>query len=561
MPVGDGDVLKMDQRPGALPGTLTSHGGVSAGVWFWSLLLIAGYLPLLIRFGIEQWGRPQYEFFPLMIIAAGQLGWQRFREIPRGQLSAGSKRVTRVLLGSALVLLLGASVLWSGRMAAISALLALAGIAWHLGGRRVLHAMIPSGILLAVTIGLPVGMDEPFLQALRELAVSGSTHVLAWLRVPHLVTGTVIEIPGSRLLVAEACSGINSVMAVFGLTLVLGFWRRRAPGLIGILVIAGIAFVLWGNMVRIAGGVWLKSRYNIDILSGDGHQWASAILFAVAMGLVFDTDRLMGVIEQWNAGLLQAWRKRWTDNPRTQPSKALVPVPLPQKPTPARVTGGLWALALCFALVGGAQLANATTRGGVAYWIGGGSTRSSLRADATFSVPAEVANWHRSEGAQKLIAQPEIVGKQSQAWAYQQGQLTAVVAIDYPFAGYHDLTVCYRNAGWGIQQQAPRPPSPTTGVFTTALVSRASESGYLWYALVDEEGQWMEPPKTGAADRLADRLKHLGRTDWNAPAYQVQVWVQTYAPLTDQQQRELSQLFLTVRQELSQQVVQQLGGK
>ena len=530
----------------------------------WAAIVLAGFLPLLIRFGIEQWAREQYEFFPLIIIAAAHLAWQRFREIPHAELSAGSRLWTRAVLGLALLSLVAASVLWSGRMAAISALIALAGVAWHAGGLRMLRTMLPSGILLAVVIGLPVGMDEPFLQALRELAVRASSYALVWLRVPHLITGTVIEIPGSRLLVAEACSGINSLMAVLGFTLVLGFWRRRSPGVIAGLVVAGVAFVLWANMVRIAGGVWLKSRHNIDVLSGDLHQWASLIMFAISMALIFNTDQLITVTRPWMDRHLRGWsRRRRMDAQRdayprikSNPSEPPAPQPL----VPAGVAGGLWTLAMCFALVGVAQVANAAARGGIAYWIGGGSARASLRADAAFAVPPQVANWVRSDAAQKMIAQPEIEGKQSQAWAYQRDGITAVVAIDYPFAGYHDLTVCYRMAGWNIQQELLNRPTPTEA-FTTVQTARLGESGHLWYGLINESGEWIEPPKATATDRLVDRVRHFGRTDWNAPVYQVQVWVQAYTPLSEPQQQELSQLFLAVRRDLGQQVIKQLGAR
>ncbi len=556
MPVGDDHVARIDQA--AATALHTDVGGnrlpAPPRLWVWPLLLLAGYLPLLIRFAAEQWARPQYEFFPLMLFAAGQLAWQRSREVPPRRRSAGVRPM--VLLIVALVLLLAASVLWSGRMAAISTLIALAGVAWHLGGVRMVRAMVPSAILLAVIIGLPVGMDEPFLQWMRELAVSGSGRVLDWLRVPHLVTGTVIEIPGSRLLVAEACSGINSLMAVLGFTLVLGFWRRRSPRVMAGLVVAAVGFVLWANMLRIAGGMWLKSKHHIDVLSGDMHQWASVILFCIAMALILHTDLLVSVVSRWIADHMRRLQSEL--NPRPLPQRTPAPAP-PRTLTPVPATRGLWAVAMCFALVGAAQVANAAARGGVGYWIGGGSARSSLRANAEFSLPQQVGNWQRSDAAGRLIAQPEIEGKQSRAWAYQQDKLTAVVAIDYPFAGFHDLTVCYRNAGWGIQQQALK--QPAAEAFMTVRGARLNESGYLWYALVDESGRWMEPPKTSAVDRLADRLHHLGRTDWNAPAYQVQVWVQTYGPLTDQQQQDLSQLFLVTRQELARQIPTQLEGK
>ena len=515
------------------------------------MALFAGYLPLLFRFGTEQWARPQYQFFPLMLLAAAYLGWQRIRELPAGVVAPGSKTPTRMLLAASLFILLTASVLWSGRLAAISAWVAVAGMAWHLGGRAVLRAISPSLILLALIIGPPVGTDEPFLQHLRELAVWTSSSTLVWLNVTHLVTGTIIEIPGQRLLVAEACSGINSLMAVLGCTLVLGFWRRRSPGIIVSLLIAGVLFVLWANIVRIAGGAWLKVNWNIDILSGDVHQLASVVLFAVCMALVMSADEAASMARWWFAA----------DPADALPATAAALTPDPPPVFTAPITNGMWAVALVFILAGAAQMANAMTHGGVAVWFAEPGA-SHLRADATFAVPQQIAGWKRSPDAEKLIAQPEIEGKRSQVWAYQQGDLIALVAIDYPFAGYHDLTICYQNGGWTIQQanlKTQRETEPR-GAYTADLVNRLNERGCFLFAAVDEQGQWVPPPKTRLSEKLQERLTHLGRPDWNGCTYQIQLWAHSFAPVTDAQQQQLTQLFLAIRPELARQIVGQLRG-
>ncbi len=534
-----------------LPGVPDSRGSVRA-LAVWAAILVAGCLPLLIRFGMEQWARPQYQFFPLMLLAAAYLAWQRLGELPAGRVVCGSQRVTGVLLGVALVLMLAASALWSGRLAAVSAWLALAGLAWHMGGWLVIGAVMPSAILLALVIGPPVGVDEPLLQTLRELIVWISSGVLIWLDVPHMVTGTVIEIPTSRLLVAEACSGINSLMAVLGCTLVLGFSLRRSAGVVLLLLAAGVLFVSWANIVRIAGGAWLKATSDIDILSGSAHEYSSIVLFAVCMGLVISVDA--------GISMLAAWRKpEWTGDP----DPVETPVETPRGPTwTANVPASVRVFAIVFALIGLIQVGNVLARGGPGVWLSE-SGASHLRAKATFTVPQEVGGWKRSEDADKLIAQPEIEGKQSHVWAYRQGNMVAIVAIDYPFAGFHDLTVCYRNAGWTIQKSTVKMEQEATqqGCYTTVDIARVNEWGTLYFAAVGEDGQWATPPKLTASERLKDRLGHMGRPDWNACTYQVQAWVHAYEPITEPQQAQLGELFLAVRGALSQQVVAQLDTK
>ena len=519
-------------------------------VLLWGALVAIGFAPLLYRFGGEQWAVPHYQFYPLLLIAAGFIAWQRIHEIPGDLRMRGSALVTHLLLAAAALVLIGSAIIWSGRMAAGGACIVLAALAWHAGGRAMVRALVPAGVLVALIVGPPVGMGETLLQRLREVAVWASSHVLVWLGVIHMETGTIIEIKSQRLLVSEACSGINSMMAVLSFTLVLAFLRRRSVphtlGLIGMAVI----YVLWANTARIAGGVWLKVNNDVDILAGAGHEGASIILFAVCMTLVMSTDVLIRLVRPY----LRRHRIRRRSN--SQPEVSVVWV---QAPFPSFVlTRGMWVGAAVFALVGFAQIGNASVNGGLGAWIRG-SGSPTIKPDAFFELPPKIAGWERAVDAEELLAPPEIEGKRSQSWAYRNGGNTVILAIDYPFMGYHDLTLCYRNAGWQVKQLLRENDAQGNG-FASADLMRLSERGYFWYSVLNERGEWVQPPRRDAIGRILDRLEHTGPPTWSAPVYQVQVWVQRYEDLSDQQQKQVQDLFLAARQQLAQQVLTQLGG-
>lgn len=513
-------------------------------------LLFAGYIPLLIRFAGEQWAKSQYQFFPLMLISALAIGWQRLRDNPVSLNRSPQGRHGTVLLCVSLAIFAAACLLWSGRMAATSALLSMIGLAWRIGGRNTVRLLTPSFLLLALVIGPPVGSDEVLLQRLRELAVAISGGVLVLLGIPHLSTGTIIEIAGSRLLVAEACSGINSLMAVLGCTMVIGFIRRRSPRVLLMLLVCGVLFVLWANVVRIAGGVWLKTAHDIDILSGEAHEVASLVLFSICILMVLCTDEAAGLL-RW---LL---KEDIMPAPPSADDAAVQPASAPHR----RLGILVWLLAFAFAAVGATSVAYAHTHGGLARWLDEPGTVH-LKSGAAFTVPSQLGNWTRSEDAEKLIAQPEIEGKRSQVWAYRAAGVTALVAIDYPFLGYHDLTLCYRNGGWTIAEQTYKSDSgaPLAGHYTGIDLVRLNERGLVWYSALNEQGTWAEPPATSTAGRLYRRLQHIGRPDWNGATYQVQLFVQAYEPFTDEQRKALEELFLLARRELGSQVLSQLEG-
>lgn len=522
----------------------------SAGLLGLLGLLLAGFLPLLVRFFSEQWGRPQYQFFPLMIVAAAYVAWQRIQEIDADSIRKGKQTLFQAILGVSLFLLVAAFLLWSGRTAAIGMWIALAGVAYRYGGWAMLRALAPAGLLLALVIGPPLGLEDTLLQKLRELAVWVSGGTLLWLDIPHLTTGTIIEIRGNRLLVAEACSGINSLLAVLGFTLVLGFLKRHNGARLAMLLLFAAIFALWANVGRITLGVWLKAAKDVDILSGAIHEWTSIILFCVSMALVFSVDAMISLV------LLLAARRR-TNARDPLPPEPRVPTRLPAFP----VTRGTWSFAAVFALLGVVQVGNALAQGGLSAWFSN-PFNPRLPLGTALSLPHTLAGWERSEADEKLLAQPEIEGKRSQAWVFNKGDIHAVVAIDFPFAGFHDLMLCYQNAGWTISEKTLKvQPTPQgEAPYIAARVDRLKEHGYSWFGSVNERGTWVEPPATTRAGQLQQRLRHIGRPDWSSATYQVQIWVQSYELLTPQRRQELEALYLAVRADLAAQLLQKLQG-
>ncbi len=299
---------------------------VSRQVLAWSALVLLGYLPLLLRLGAEQWARPQYQFFPLLLIASACLVWHRRHDLHAALAATGSPTLTRTLLGLSLILLLTASILWSGRLAAVSAYFLLAGVAWRAGGWPMLRLLIPAAILLMIVTGLPAELDEPLLQHLRQWLLWAGSGVLVWLGVPHLLMGTVLDISGDRLTAAESCSGLNAMMAVLGFTLAFAIWRRRPAWVVSTLAVAAVVLVLWANLLRIVAGVWVKAHGGVDLFPGPAPWLAGLVLFAVCMGLVLSIDMGLGLIQRWRDGRPA---HRAIGGPVARPRRRAAPCPAP----------------------------------------------------------------------------------------------------------------------------------------------------------------------------------------------------------------------------------------
>ena len=374
-------------------------------------LLLFGELPLLFNFGRELWQRPQYQFFPIMLVGAAAVGFDRWQDYLQGKshLPAGtggdlrkpSPWITVPLLILSLAALLIGGVFWIRNCAGISTLLLIMTVIWHCGGGRLLRVMWPSLLLLLVIIPPPGHWDESFTLTLQQFAVTMSSRLLDILHVPHVQLGNTLEIPGRSLLVDQACSGINSLMAIVGFALIYGFWKRRSPIRLAAILGCAVFLVIWANLLRITAEAWLKVRCGIDLLDGTAHELLGLLLFLTCAGLVASADVLF-------EDLWQAWRDRRRINEYTGP---MIATPAqPQTPgikraisiaNPGAPGWQAWAIGVTFALAGVF----------VAWEVRNAWPASTLSENAKFDLPEGIDGWQRLNDSPALIERPQTIAR------------------------------------------------------------------------------------------------------------------------------------------------------
>ncbi|MCB2112112.1 MAG: exosortase [Parvularculaceae bacterium] len=109
--------------------------------------------------------------------------------------------------------------------------------------------------------------------------------------LPVAHSGAVISAGPYQLLVADACSGLNSLIALTAVGAVYlyavrhGDWRVNAGVLAALIPIAIIA-----NVMRVAALVLITYFLGYDAGQGFMHDGAGLMMFAIALGLVFAVD-------------------------------------------------------------------------------------------------------------------------------------------------------------------------------------------------------------------------------------------------------------------------------
>ena len=220
---------------------------------------------------------------------AAYLVWER-----RDRLAAAALRPSWLGL---LVVVSSVAVLAAGTLGAelfltrISMLGVLAGTALFIGGWRVLWVLaFPLGVLL-LAIPIPAIIFNQIAFPLQLLASRFGEFALVVAGVPVLREGNVITLSNTTLEVAEACSGIRSLISLLTLAIAYGYVMDRRPWARVALALASIPVAIAANGIRVAGTGIAAHYIGPGAAEGFFHEFSGWLVFVVAFLLLFAVQR------------------------------------------------------------------------------------------------------------------------------------------------------------------------------------------------------------------------------------------------------------------------------
>ena len=250
--------------------------------WFTALLIVA-YFPVLRRL-VNQWATDEdvgHGFF--VIPVALYVAWQRREEILAVE--------WKPAWWGAAIMLWGAVQGYIGTLGAelflqrTAVLISLVGLLLVLGGTKLIKVLAFPLLLLPFMIPIPGVVYNQITFPLQLFASRVAEGALSLIGIPVLRDGNVLELASQKLSVAEACSGIRSLLSLTFLSLVYAFifdrkvWMRWAL-LIGVVPIAILANA---GRVTITG---ILSEINPELARGFFHSLEGWIIFLIALAML-----------------------------------------------------------------------------------------------------------------------------------------------------------------------------------------------------------------------------------------------------------------------------------
>ena len=274
------------------------HSGDSPDAWWrrhWFLLgaAVVAAIPGIGALARNYWSTEQGAAGPIVLITGI---WLLLHE------SASMKRVQDACAGWIVALCL----LDFGMLAVVAAITAkqwlqllgiygclVAVLYGQLGWRQLRRLWAPI-LYLAFVIPPPDNLVVPLTHALKGLAADGATSTLAILGYPVARDGVLLYIGPYELVVAAACSGMNSLVSLTAIGIFYVYVVHRANWhYAALLAVLMVPVALFANAVRVI--VLLLATYYLGDETGQGvlHEIAGLFIFLVALGTLVLLDKIL----------------------------------------------------------------------------------------------------------------------------------------------------------------------------------------------------------------------------------------------------------------------------
>ncbi|MCW7077258.1 MAG: EpsI family protein [Candidatus Syntrophoarchaeum sp.] len=240
------------------------------------------YSDVLKKLALDWWNDPNYSHGFLIPFISAYWIWGR-RKFLRATHSAPSAWGLPVLFASGILYIVGhiTGELFTQRFSFVTM---LAGLALTWRGKAQWRVLWAPVLYLAFMIPLPYIVYDSIAFPLKLLATKVSVTTLQYLNQPIYSEGNIIFLPDTTLEVADACSGIRSLISILALSIIIAKYTRHDwPGRF-LLVALSIPVVIFMNILRIVGTGLLAAK-DPDLSTGFFHTFSGEIIFLA--GIIF----------------------------------------------------------------------------------------------------------------------------------------------------------------------------------------------------------------------------------------------------------------------------------
>jgi exosortase len=246
----------------------------------------------VIRGLIDAWSTDDnYSHGFFIVPLALYFAWERRTAIATARVEPSMTGVL-VVAGSLFLLiagLLGAELFLSR----VSIVLTIAGAILFLFGWPMLRVLAFPIAFMLLMIPLPALIFNKIAFPLQLLASNVGEYTVRSLDIPILREGNVLILANAKLEVAEACSGIRSLVSLFTLGIVFGYFVDQRAWVRSFIALSAIPVAILANGLRVASAGVAAHNFGTAGVEGLFHEFSGWVVFVIAFLMMFALQRLV----------------------------------------------------------------------------------------------------------------------------------------------------------------------------------------------------------------------------------------------------------------------------
>ena len=249
------------------------------------------YTPIISSLA-HQWASDEnYSHGFIIVPFAAWFAWRKRRAL--AALAPAPSTAGLALVAFSLLLLLAGLFGAELFLTRISLIGLIAGTVLFLFGWPHLRLLaFPIGLLI-LAVPLPAIVFNQIAFPLQLLASRTGEAVLSTAGIPVLREGNILVLPTTTLEVAQACSGIRSLMSLVSLAVILGALREPRLWARVVLAVLAIPVAIVANAARVAGTGLAADYVGAQAAEGFFHLFSGWLMFVVAFALLLAAERAL----------------------------------------------------------------------------------------------------------------------------------------------------------------------------------------------------------------------------------------------------------------------------
>lgn len=259
-------------------------------------VLLLMYAPVLVDLFADWYRDENYSHGFLIIPIAAYIVWKK-RDVLKTIPLESSKWALPIIIGSLAMFLAGTAGMeyFTVRVSFVGLLL---GLTLYFAGLRFVREIWFAFFFLLFMIPVPYVIYYSATFPLQVLGTKVAAGVLGVLGVPHLRQGNIIHLQDNYSLeVAEACSGLRSLVTLLALGALLAYWTQNKVWKGIFLFAMTIPIAIVANIVRICATAILASSVSRAFAESTVHEFSGTVVFMISLVCLLILSSLLRIKE------------------------------------------------------------------------------------------------------------------------------------------------------------------------------------------------------------------------------------------------------------------------